>query len=346
MSGSVGVRRGTIVLLAACLVVASACTSSGSDTSGPATSAAHPVTTVAHPNGPSAGCRADRVVAPGTLDTSIESGGRKRSYLQVVPEGYDGREPLPLIFALHSLTIDYHVIPAMSGLSDAAKTRRFIMVAPSGLLGEGDKPYWNAAPVKTNHDVTFMSALLDHLEASLCIDTAKVFSLGMSNGAQMSSLVACRLDGRIAAIGAISGVEYNQPCPTPPTAVIAFHGTEDPFVPFDGGGLNSVTIAKRNYYDGKVPAGTPTPPGVEASMAGWARHNRCDPTPTKVKVSATVERWQWNGCAAPTELYVIAGGGHAWPGICYPGMEETMGRCTDDIEATPLMMRFLLGSTG
>ena len=79
-------------------------------------------------------------------------------------------------------------------------------------------------------------------------------------------------------------------------------------------------------------------------MARWASHNRCKAKPVTKKISATVEERIWQGCAAPTELYVIAGGGHTWPGICYPGMEETFGMCTNDIEATPLMMDLMLGA--
>ncbi len=260
-----------------------------------------------------------------------------------MPADYDGTTALPLIFTLHSLTIDYHVVPPMAGLPDEAKHRDFIAVSPSGLLGKGNKPYWNAAPVKHNDDVEFIADLLDHLEATLCIDTAKVFSLGMSNGAQMSSLLACRLGGRIAGIGAISGVEYNRPCDTPPTAIVAFGGTKDPFVPFAGGGLNSVTIAKRNYYHGKVPAGTPTPPGVETSMKRWAEHNHCAPKPVTTRLSSDVTERRWEHCEATTKLYIIEGGGHTWPGKCIPGMEKSFGKCAADLDATEIMFTMMLG---
>lgn len=327
------------------LVAAASACSSDTPRTTTTTSVASTTTPVHHPTGPSKGCNTQRRVTPGTSDATIVSGRTKRSYELIVPAGYDATTPLPLIFALHSLTIDYHVVPASSGLTGSFGEHRYIVVAPSGLLGEGDKPYWNAAPVPDNDDVTFLTELLDHLEATLCVDTAKVFSLGMSNGAQMSSLLACRLDGRIAAIGAISGVEYNAPCPSPPTPVIAFHGDQDRIVPFTGGGLNSVTIADRNLFHGKVPEGTPTPGGVEASMAKWATHNECDPKPAVTQVAADVERQTWKSCRAPTELYVIRAGGHAWPGMCFPGMEATLGHCTNDLDATKAMLTFMLGDT-
>ncbi len=79
-------------------------------------------------------------------------------------------------------------------------------------------------PVADNYDVKFLTQLLDHLEAELCIDTSRVFSVGMSNGAQLSSLLACRLPNRIAGIAPIAGVEFNEPCHGRPVPVIAFHG--------------------------------------------------------------------------------------------------------------------------
>lgn len=134
-------------------------------------------------------------MAPGVTDQTISSGGKERAYQLDVPVGYDGSKPFALVFGLHSLTVDYRVVAAMAGFADMQKKYQFIGVAPSGLVSTA--PYWNAAPVADNYDVAFITDLLNHLEATLCIDTAKVFSVGMSNGAQMSSLLACRLPERI-----------------------------------------------------------------------------------------------------------------------------------------------------
>src|SRR4029077_16852178 len=112
--------------------------------------------------------------------------------------------PYAIVLGLHALTVDYRFVPNMVGFADAPTKYDFIGVAPSGLRN-GTTPYWNAAPVEVNGDVAFIGRLLDHLESTMCIDTARVFSTGMSNGAQMSSLLACRLPERIAAIAPVSG---------------------------------------------------------------------------------------------------------------------------------------------
>jgi polyhydroxybutyrate depolymerase len=278
--------------------------------------------------------------APGTTDERIGSGGVERSYRLIVPEGYDGETPLPVVLGLHSLTVDYRIVPGLSGFGDVEGTYDFIGVSPSGLLGPTGLPYWNAAPAEDNHDLAFLGELLDHLEARLCVDTDRIFAVGMSNGAQMSSLLACRLGDRIAAIAPIAGVEHNEPCDGPPVPVIAFHGSTDPVVPFEGGGLNSVTIADQNHYEGDLPDGLATPTGVDESMRRWADHNGCAPEPLEERVSPEVRKRTWETCDAPTVLYIVDNGGHAWPGRPQPAFEASFGHGTTEIDATALLFEF------
>jgi polyhydroxybutyrate depolymerase len=271
------------------------------------------------------------------------AGGVERAFRLDIPESYDGRRALPLVLELHALTVDYRIVPGMTGLATTMAGHAFIGVSPSGLR-DGATPFWNAAPVPANEDVAFVRALLDHLEAELCIDTARVLSTGMSNGAQMSSLLACRLSDRITAIAPVSGVEFLEPCRGSPVPIIAFHGTEDPILPYSGGGLNATRIASLHAYDGAVPPGLPEPLGVDESMRRWARHNRCDRRSEEVRLSPEVRKQTWGGCDAPTELYVIEGGGHAWPGRPVPQFEAAYGHGTTEIDATASMLEFFLGA--
>jgi len=288
---------------------------------------------------PSSGCTVRPAATPGSTDQTLTSGGLDRRYQLDVPSGYDGTRPYALVFGLHALTVSYKIIPTLSGFPDMVTKFDFIDVSPSGLLN-GPAPYWNAAPVADNYDVTFLTKLLDRLEATLCIDTTRVFSVGMSNGAQMSSLLACRLPNRIDGIAPIAGVEFNQPCHGRPVPVIAFHGVLDPIVPYNGGGLNSVTIANQSYYHDKLPSGLPTPTGVDESMQRWARHNGCGARYAEQRVSPEVRKRSWPHCKAATVLYIVDNGGHAWPGKPQPAFEPTFGHGTTDIDATSLMFAF------
>jgi polyhydroxybutyrate depolymerase len=287
---------------------------------------------------PSSGCAHPERVAPGVTMHTITSDGLVRRYELDVPTTYTATTPSGIVFGLHALTVDYRFVPSMTGFDLGAKYG-FVGVSPSGLL-HGPTPYWDAAPTAANYDVTFLSALLDHLEATLCIDTARVYSTGMSNGAQMSSLLACRLAGRIAAIAPVSGEEFLTPCAGRPVPIMAFHGTADPILPYAGGGLNATRIAQLYHYDGKLPAGLPSPRGVDQSMAEWAQHNGCAATYTERHVAPHVVRRVWDRCRAATVLYIIEGGGHAWPGKPQPAFEKQFGPGTREIDATNLMFDF------
>jgi len=287
----------------------------------------------------SPGCKARPVTEPGTFDRTLQAGGRERQYLVEIPETYDGSTALPLVFSLHALTVDYHVVNLLSGVDDMADKYDFITVSPSGLISNG-APYWLAAPTRDNYDLTFLDDLLDSLEADLCIDPTRVFSTGISNGGQMSSLVACKLARRIAAVAPVAGVEFYDSCRGRPVPVMAFHGTADPIVTYEGGGLNARRIADQQYWHGDIPPDVPIHHGVDAAMRDWAEHNHCKRRPVERRVSPEVLRRTWRGCDAPTILYVIEGGGHSLPGRPVPGFEEQFGHTTTDIDATTLMFDF------
>ncbi|MBL8774329.1 MAG: hypothetical protein JNK12_00295 [Acidimicrobiales bacterium] len=340
-----------VALVAAAGLLAGACSSDGdggSSEGASATTAADgagsTTTTVAGPS-PSAGCEVTPAAAPGTTDEIITVDGNEGRYQLIVPEGYDGTEPLPLVFGLHALTVSYTFVPAGAGFAEIAEDYDFIGVSPSNLVDNGTF-FWMAAPVPDNPDVVFMEALLDELESELCIDTTKVFSTGQSNGAQMSSVLACQVSDRITAVAPIAGVEFTAEegvCDDRPVPVMAFHGDADPIVTYEGGGLNAATIANMHYWKGDIPADVPEHEGVDVAMDNWAAHNGCEPGRVEERVSPEVLRFTWEGCEAETVLYVVEGGGHTWPGRPTPGFEEQFGPTTLDIEATPLMFEFFLG---
>lgn len=337
--------------MAAVALLVMACSSGGDGDREEARNGASPTTTAATPPtteggpAPSDGCGATPPAAPGTTDETITVDGNEGRYQLIVPEGYDGTTPLPLVFGLHALTVSYTFVPAGAGFADMAEEYDFIGVSPSNFVDNGTF-FWMAAPVPDNPDVAFIDQLLDELEAELCIDTTKVFSTGQSNGAQMSSVLACQLSERITAVAPIAGVEFPAEagvCDDRPVPVMAFHGDADPIVTYEGGGLNAATIANLHYWKGDPPPDVPAHEGVDVAMDNWAAHNGCAAGRVEERVSPEVLRFTWEGCEAETVLYVVEGGGHTWPGRPTPGFEEQFGHTTMDIEATPLMFEFFLG---
>ena len=145
----------------------------------------------------------------------------------------------------------------------------------------------------------------------------------------MSFLLACELSDRITAIGGVAGA-YHLPwnaCETSrPMPVIAFHGTEDPIVPYEGRIIN-----RHNA----------TLPNLPAWILEWVQRNDCDPTPIDLPTSGNVKGVQYihpNG-EGDVVFYAIEGGGHQWPGgESVP--EWIAGRAIEDIDATRVMWEF------
>jgi polyhydroxybutyrate depolymerase len=290
---------------------------------------------------PSPGCKAKTAVTAGVIIQTMVVGGRDRTYEVDVPSSYTGKRPYGLVLGLHPLSVTYQFMPSEVGFAAMQQKYNFIGVAPSGLTTP--TPFWDAAPTTPNYDVTFLAALLTHLERTLCVNDAQVFSTGISNGAQMSSLLGCRMSHRLAGIAPVEGEEYLTPCNGRPMPILAFHGTADPVLPYSGGGLNATEIAKLYAWHGVIPTGMPKPLGIDESMSLWAKHNGCNPKPVEVRVAFDVQKRTWTGCRAKTVLYIIDGGGHGWPGKPVPAMEKQFGHDTSSIDASSLIFRFFFG---
>ena len=268
-------------------------------------------------------CDPARPHAAGDFSETIVSGGLMRSYELHVPPSYTGSETVALILNWHGLGGTASGQQFFSGLPAKADEAGFIVVAPQGL----DNSHNFLTLFPEPDDVGFAADLLDTLGSELCIDPAQVFSTGLSNGALMSVRLACNLAGRFAAIGPVSGVYFppalaevsdEPPCiSTRPVALIAFHGTADGVIPFDGGpGIFDLTW--RDVDDEILPE--------------WAAHNGCASVPTDEEVEENVRLVRYQECdeGATVELYVVEGGGHTWFGALGAG----------GISATDLMWEF------
>jgi len=296
-----------------------------------------------------AGCFPGRPHAPGTTIETIPSPQGQRSYRLYVPPSYNGADHVPLVLNLHGFTSNALEQDLYSELSERADEPDggFVVVIPEGLpVGQPTSQHWNNVEFSgLQDDAAFLSDVLDEVEADLCIDSNRIFSTGMSNGAMMSVRLACSLSSRIAAIAPVAGSYYPQlsldeppgpfhnpseTCPdTRPVPVIAFHGTADGSVPFGGGSLGLITF--------RLPIDNTTPD--DDAMQSWAAHNGCTSGRSESVVSPEVNLVTYTNCdeGADVLLYVVGGGGHTWPGaISVPGL----GYTTQDISATDLMWEF------
>jgi len=261
----------------------------------------------------------------------LESSGKQRKYLLYVPESYDPGKPTPLVISLHGFVEWPAHQMQISGWNELADEQGFIVVYPSGT---GFPLRWNAfeMPVLQNTpliDVIFIADLIDELAHQYNIDLSRVYANGLSNGGGMSYLLACKLSDRIAAIGGVAGAyvyPFDECTPSRPVPVIAFHGTADPIVPYEGG--------ESSHF------GLPFP-SIPEWIAGWAKRNGCRDKPIEIPASGGVSGIEYTQCDQNIQviLYTVHGGGHTWPGG--EGMPRIItGPTNQDIDATRVMWEF------
>ncbi len=257
------------------------------------------------------------------------SSGEKREYLLYVPKSYNRSRPTPLVISMHAAGLWGAAQKETSRWNDLADAKGFIVVYPSGVGGKGVR-VWRAEPGDDlAKDVRFIAELIDTLSASYNIDPKRVYANGLSNGGGMAFALSCTLSNRIAAVGMVAAAQtlsWRWCTGERPVPMIAFHGTADPDVPYNGG------------PSWLAPSPFPSVPGWSAK---WARKNQCDPHPIESTVTADVTRRAYTGCAdgADVVLYTVRGGGHTWPGGA-PLPEWFVGRTTGSIDATALMWAF------
>lgn len=164
----------------------------------------------------------------------ISAADGKRSYYVHLPNGYTSSTRYPVIFAFTGKNMKVSLLERISGLSSLPA----IIVYPQALRAP-NKPYaWQGAPYSPRaNDVQFVDQIIDQIEQRLCVDSARIYSVGISNGGGMSWLLSCRLSDRIAAFAMLAGAFYlpEQQCtPDRPAPLLNIHGVKDPTVPYAG----------------------------------------------------------------------------------------------------------------
>jgi len=289
----------------------------------------------------SAGCGTPAPPTGQSTET-MQAGGIERTYLQYIPEQAASGRPLPLVIDLHGY-VEGAVIHALtSKLGEFGNTKGFITLTPDGT---GSPKFWNATQAEgVVDDVGYITALLDSVESSQCIDTRRVFVTGLSNGAFMTSRLACVLSSRLAAAAPVAGTLVFDDCTTTdrPVPVVSFHGTADTFVGFEGVAGEGAATLPGNETSKAVFGKIKFLPVVDA-VSAWALRNGCSGGPADERIADDIIVKRWAGCpsGADAELYVIEGGGHTWPGSSFlAGASSIVGRTTTSIDADAVMWSF------
>jgi polyhydroxybutyrate depolymerase len=178
---------------------------------------------------------------------------------------YDGTTPRPLIVDLHGFTSTIEQQNLFSDLPAQAADRGYLVLTPQAesatltISGEQIRaPFWNVSQGLSAEvpdaldDVAFLTQLIDTTTSEFCVDDARIYVTGFSNGAGMAATLACDLPGRIAAIAPVSGVNVAAQCDDlEAVSVIAFHGDADPLVEYGGGSAAGVDIGNPSVEGGR-----------------------------------------------------------------------------------------------
>lgn len=209
----------------------------------------------------------------GDNDRSVEVGGATRAYVVHVPESFTGARAVPLVLDFHTLLGTPTGEASNSGYRELAEAEGFIVAYPEGIDGA-----WNIGPCCTSSrdvdDVAFARALVGEVAREACIDSKRVYAVGVAMGGGMAYQLGCNAADVFAGIAPSSFdllEEVDQPChPTQPLSVISFRGTADQLVPYEGGAepapnLPDVTM---NFM------------GAVRTFERWAELNQCSGDPS------------------------------------------------------------------
>ncbi|MBP6707133.1 MAG: alpha/beta fold hydrolase [Achromobacter sp.] len=278
--------------------------------------------------------------APRAVD--VGAGGASRSILLAGETA--GDHARPLILALHGGGSNARAFAAETGLAAAAAERGFVVAF---LEGSGTTPgarTFNSgaccghAQANQIDDVDYARRVVATLAAQGLADPARVYAVGFSNGGMMAYRLAAQAPELVAGVAVVSGtLDIDPALARVAKPVLHIHGTVDPYVPYAGGVGAKATTAKPRL-------------AVEAALETWARlgcggasrpvARRTESLPDAAGDGTRVERREY-GCAGapPAVLYVIDGGGHAWPSGRGPANPES-GTRSRNLDATAAAVSF------
>jgi len=278
--------------------------------------------------------------SPREVRVRMTSGGARRAYWQHVPPAARDHPPLPVVIDLHGYLESAAVHKAHSALGPFGDQHGFVTITPEG---SGPIPRWETP--FDSLDMRFFGDLLDQVGKTLCIDERRVFVTGYSNGAFMTSAVACVYADRVSAVAPVAGIRAVPGCtPSRAVPVVGFHGTADEWIEFTGGlGPEVDALPQPDQQQTRATAEhTESGLSIPGVAAAWATRNGCASAPREESVEADVRLVRYD-CPrhADVRLYEIAGGGHTWPGSAFSrAIEPYVGPTTFSIDANAVMWRF------
>jgi polyhydroxybutyrate depolymerase len=283
---------------------------------------------------------------------SFEHESLKRTFTIHVPVFSDNPAKLPLIIALHGRGGNGKsmVLITRKSFNRFADRDGCLVVYPDGIErnwndGRMDQEARDRAHRENIDDTGFISALIDLMIKDYNADPGKVCITGISNGAIMAYLLACKLSDKITSIAPVDGniphLLLDECSPAMPVSVLAINNVNDPLVPYEGGNIYS---RFRRLNLGRVLS-------VDESIMFWVNRNRCSADPEVNEVTdadpkdgtkVTKKEYLYGIAGTEVILYSVDGGGHTWPGGFQYLPARLIGRTSRDFDASETIWSFFM----
>ncbi len=253
------------------------------------------------------------VVSPSARADDLERmiyGGQQRSYHLHAPEAKYLNQPVPLVVVLHGALDNAFAVEQATGFTEKSRDEKFIVVYPNGtseIPGATRELTWNGsnccgyADAAQIDDVGFIRALIGKLQKEYPVDSSRIYVTGFSNGAILAYRLACEASDIFAAVAPVSGALNGVCLPEKPISILAFNGTADLKVLYNGGYSPVIYGSKYDHP-------------VSYAVNFWKKFDEC-PADPETQAGDGWNRELYADCRDSTavELYTIEDGDHAWP---------------------------------
>ena len=129
-----------------------------------------------------------------TLRQTVAGKPVQRNYWTYVPESV-AKNPA-LVIVMHGYSGSATGIADYSGMNTVAEEAGFIVAYPQGTVDQQGNAFFNVGYAfhqgAAVDDVDFVRRMIAKLRAEHAINSQEIFATGMSNGGEMSYLLACR----------------------------------------------------------------------------------------------------------------------------------------------------------
>jgi len=237
-----------------------------------------------------------------------------REFILYLPDNLENNAPL--VFVLHGYTGSAIDILNYSAMNAIADENGFAVCYPQGIEDSFGNTFFNVGYAfqenETVNDVGFIVSLAEYLQDTYELSTINTFATGMSNGGDMSYMLACQASNTFRAIAPVAGAIfediYNSCNPENPVPVFETHGTNDDVTLYEGDADNNdgwgIYLDIPSTIDYFVNQNNLTTMSVE----NLPDINNND--------GSTIESYIYSSTETINEvwLYKVINGGHDWPG--------------------------------